>query len=70
MNVVYNLENLGDMLIEMGNYLNENKGEYEDAFNDFEGGLFDKLVQTALFHDACGKQVERTVNEVVVRTDY
>ena len=66
--MTYNLNNLADMLSEMADYLNENEGQgYE---KDFNGSLFELLTNTALFHDACGKEIERGVNEVVVTTDY
>lgn len=66
--MVYNLDNLADMLTEMADYLNENEGQgYE---NEFKGDLFNALTRTALFHDACGKEIGRTDNEVAVTTDY
>ena len=68
MKVIYNTDNLADMLSEMADYLNENEGQgYE---NEFKGDLFNALTQTALFHDACGKEIERTDNMVMVTTDY
>ena len=67
MKKIYDLSNLGEMLTEMGSYLNENPQQgYE---NEFEG-VFTFLTCTGLFHDACGKEIDRVGNKVVVTTDY
>ena len=66
--VTYDLSNLADILSEMADYLEQNNGEgYE---NEFKGDLFNALTQTALFHDACGKEIERNDDEVIVTTEY
>ena len=66
--MVYNLNNLSEMLIEMGEYLQDNQNQgYED---DFKGELFALLAQSGLFHDACGEIISSKENEVTVTTDY
>jgi hypothetical protein len=64
----YNLDNLDLLLIEMGEYLQENQGQNYES--DFKGKLFDLLTNTALFHDAIGKEIERKDDNVTITTDY
>lgn len=65
---IYNVENLGDILIEMGEYLQENQNQGYEI--EFSGYIFDLLTNTGLFHDACGKVIEKDNDKVVVSTDY